>query len=151
MPRIADTLARSQRSRRHPWFAAFFAFGAMMCALTLALLLFPGTGLDILWRLNLHARLAFKPLGNWSMVLMLTVGTACLFAAIGLWRGAFWGTQLALIILSVNIIGDLINALFRHDYRALIGLPVGIGMILLLLQSQRSGQRLSHLDKRPIV
>jgi len=33
--------------------AAFFAFGAAMCALTIVLLLFPGTELDSLWRLNL--------------------------------------------------------------------------------------------------
>jgi len=33
------------------FFAVFFAFGATMCALTIVLLLFPGTALDFLWRL----------------------------------------------------------------------------------------------------
>jgi hypothetical protein len=33
-------------------------------------------------------------------------------AAIGLCRGTFWGTQLALTILSINMISDKINALF---------------------------------------
>jgi len=66
---------------------------------------------------------------------MLTVGIGCLFAAIGLWRGTFWGTLLALIILSINIIGDTINAFFRHDYRALIGLPIGAAMIILLVRA----------------
>jgi hypothetical protein len=66
---------------------------------------------------------------------MLTVGIACLFAAIGLWRGTVWGTRVALTILSINIIGDIVNALFRHDYRALIGLPVGAAMILFLVRS----------------
>jgi hypothetical protein len=134
MPSVADTLAPAQRSRSHPWFAAFFAFGAMMSALTLALLLFPGSAFDSIWRL-----------------LMLAIGTACLFAAIGLWRGAFWGTRLALMILSVNIVGDIINALFRNDYRALIGLPVGAAMMFFLVRSERSIQRLSHRDKKPIV
>jgi hypothetical protein len=82
---------------------------------------------------------------------MLAIGTACLFAAIGLWRGAFWGTRLALMILSVNIVGDIINALFRNDYRALIGLPVGAAMMFFLVRSERSIQRLSHRDKKPIV
>jgi len=121
---------------RHCWFALFFAFGAMMCALTLGLLLFPGGPLDALWRLNPHARLAFESLGRWSFVVMVIVGTACLFAAIGLWRGALWGTRLALAILAVNIVGDIANVLFRHDYRALIGVPVGAVMMFLLARHE---------------
>jgi len=138
MLKVADAGAPTLGSRRRPWFAAFFAFGAMMCALTIALLLIPGTVLDSLWRLNPEARVAFQSFGSWSLLLMLTVGTACLFAAIGLWRGSVWGTRLALTILSVNIIGDLVNSLLRHDYRALIGLPVGVAMIFYLV---RSGDR----------
>ena len=131
MLKVADTPG----SRCYPWLAVFFAFGAMMCALVLALLLFPGSPLDSVWRLNPEARLAFRSLGNWSFLLMLTVGIACLFAAIGLWRGTVWGTRVALTILSINIIGDIVNALFRHDYRALIGLPVGAAIIFFLVRS----------------
>jgi hypothetical protein len=117
----------------HPWFAAFFAFGAIMCALTAILLLFPGSALDWLWRLNPDALLAFQSLGYWSLVLMGTVGTACFFAAIGLWRAKPWGTWLALIILTINMLGDLTNVFVRHDYRGLIGVPVAGAMIFLLL------------------
>lgn len=120
-------------SRVHRWFAAFFAFGATMCALTVFLLLFPSSTLAFLWRLNPDARLAFESLGYWSVVLMLMVGTACLFAAIGLWRARPWGTWLAVIILSINILGDLMNVFVRHDYRGLIGVPVAGAMILFLL------------------
>ena len=104
-----------------------------MCALTVGLLLFPGSALDSLWRLNPGARLAFQSLGHWSLFLMLTVGTACLFAAIGLWRAKPWGTWLALIILSINMLGDLINVFVRHDYRGLVGVPVAGTMIFFLL------------------
>ena len=135
MLKVADTPRPPQRSRCHPWLAAFFAFGAVMCALVLTLLLFPGSSLDSVWRLNPEARLAFRSLGNWSFLLMLTVGIACLFAAIGLWRGTVWGTRVALTILSINIIGDIVNALFRHHYRALIGLPVGAAIIFFLVRS----------------
>jgi hypothetical protein len=121
---------------RHCWFAVFFAFGAMMCALTLDLLLFPGGPLDALWRLNPDARRAFESLGPWSLAVMVIVGTACLAAAVGLWRGAFWGTRLALAILAVNIVGDIMNVLFRQDYRALIGVPVGAVMIFLLARHE---------------
>jgi hypothetical protein len=141
MPGLADSVALARRSRRHPWFSAFFAFGATMCALTVALLLFPGSPFDSLWRLNPDARPAFQAFGNWSYVLMLTAGTACLFAAVGLWHGTRWGTRLALIILTFNMIGDLFNALFRHDYRALIGLPIGAAIIFYLIGSKASGIR----------
>jgi hypothetical protein len=63
---------------------------------------------------------------------MPIVGAACTAAAIGLWRGTVWGVRLVLIILSLNIVGDLINVFLRHDYRALIGLPIGGAMIVYL-------------------
>jgi hypothetical protein len=121
-----------KKSRRHRWLAAFFGFGLAMCVLTMTLLLFPGTKLDLLWRLNPDARLAFQSLGSWSLVVMTTVGVACGAAAIGLWRGNVWGVRLALIILALNIAGDLINVFLRHDYRALVGLPIGGAMIVYL-------------------
>src|SRR5215831_2601676 len=130
-------IAQVRTSGVHPWFAAFFAFGAIMCALTVCLLLFPGSALDSLWRLNPDARLAFQSLGYWSLVLMLSVGTACLFAAIGLWRAKPWGTWLALVILSINMLGDLTNVFVRHDYRGLIGVPVAGTMIFFLLACSR--------------
>jgi hypothetical protein len=119
--------------------ALFFAFGATMCTLTIVLLLFPGTALDSLWRLNPEAHLAFQSFGKWSVVLMLVIGTGCAFAAIGLWQGSLWGRRLALIILSFNILGDLVNAFVRQDYRALIGLPIaGTIMFFLLAYGRRS-------------
>ena len=105
-----------------------------MCALTIALLHFPGTALDILWRLNPDAHNAFQSIGNWSIAIMVVVGSTCLFAAIGLWRGAIWGTWVAVIILTANMTGDLLNALFRRDFRALIGLPVAAVMIFYLVR-----------------
>ena len=126
-------IARVRTSGFHRWFAAFFAFGATMCALTISLLLFPGSVLDSLWRLNPDARVAFESFGYWSVVLMLSVGTACLFAAIGLWRARQWGTWLAVIILSINMLGDLTNLFVRHDYRGLVGVPVAGAMIFFLL------------------
>jgi hypothetical protein len=51
----------------------------------------------------------FQSFGNWSVALMVTVGIGCAFAAIGLWKGTLLGVTLALIILSLNIVGDLFN------------------------------------------
>jgi uncharacterized membrane protein (DUF2068 family) len=139
----ARNIARVRALGVHRWFAAFFAFGATMCGLTVSLLLFPGSVLDSLWRLNPDARLAFESLGHWAVVLMLTVGTACLFAAIGLWRGRPWGRWLALVILSINMVGDLANVFVRHDYRGLIGVPVASAMIFFLLGCGRRSKNFS--------
>ena len=109
-----------------------------MCALTIALLLFPGGALDFLWRLNPDAHAALQSIGGWSIAIMCLVGSTCLFAAIGLWRGAIWGTWIAVIILTGNMAGDLVNAFFRHDYRAVIGLPVAAAMIFCLVRPNRN-------------
>ena len=87
-------------------FAAFFVFGAAMCSLTILMLLFPGGPLDSLWRLNPDAQVEFQQLGKLSILLMLIVGAACALAAIGLAYRKSWGIPLALLILTVNLVGD---------------------------------------------
>jgi hypothetical protein len=118
--------------------ALFFAFGATMCALTIMLLLFPGSSLDSLWRFNPDAQIAFHSIGKAAFLIMIVVGTGCAFAAVRLWRNSRWGIRLAIIILSLNILGDLFNALVRHDYRALIGLPIGGAIIFYLARSRNT-------------
>ena len=120
------------------FFSVFFAFGATMCALTIVLLVVPGTALDSLWRLNPDAHVAFQSIGKTALLIMLAAGTGCAFAAVGLWRNALWGLRLALIILSLNLAGDLFNVLVRHDYRALIGLPIGGAMIFYLARYRKA-------------
>jgi len=100
--------------------ALFFAFGTCMCALTIVLLIFSGTMLDSLWRLNPEAHAAFQSIGWLSILLMATVGTACGLAAIGLARNTTWGCWLGILVLTVNLVGDLTNALLRHDLRTLM-------------------------------
>jgi hypothetical protein len=86
-----ETRTLLKQPQRHYWFAAFFAFGAMMCLLTTVLLVFPGTKLDSLWNLNPDAHVGFQSLGSWSIVLLVVVGAGCALAAIGLWRATNWG------------------------------------------------------------
>jgi hypothetical protein len=120
---------------RYPWLAALFAFGTTMCALTIILLVFPGTALDLLWRLNPDAHQAFRSFGVWSIILMLIVGISCGVAAVGLAKGTIWGVRLAILILCVNVVGDLVNT-FRGDNRALIGVPIAGALILYLTRSK---------------
>ena len=115
----------------------FFAAGALICLVTMLALAFPGGMLEPIWKLRPDARLEFARIGKWSVALMAVVGAACGLAAIGLAKKAEWGCRLAIGILCVNLIGDTLNAVLRHDLRTLIGLPVGGVMIWYLAKRAR--------------
>jgi len=119
----------------------FFAAGALICMLVVLALAFPGGILEPIWRLRPDARIEFREFGNWSIALMAVVGAACGLAAFGLARRAEWGRRLAIGVLTVNLVGDMLNAVFRHDLRTLIGLPVGGLMIWYLFNRARSSSR----------
>lgn len=126
--------------------ALFFVFGATMSGLAAVMLLFPGSVLESLWRLNPRAREGFAGMGWWAVLLMTVVCLACAAAALGLQRCKRWGYWTALAILGVNLAGDVTNAVFGHDWRTLIGLPIGGVMIVYLLLRRaafNSGQQIS--------
>ena len=109
-----------------------------MGTLTTAMLLFPGTALDSLWRLNPGARSGFQKIGVLlAAPLMLVVGIACAGAAFGLAKRKPWGRHLAIGILAVNLAADSVSAPVRHDARTLIGLPIGGAIIAYLWKERR--------------
>ena len=115
----------------------FFAVDALICLLIVLALAFPGSPLDSIWRLKPQAQTQFQQMGNGaSIALMTLVGAACGLAAIGLARNTEWGRRLAIGVLTVNLIGDSLNAWLRHDLKTLIGLPIGGLMIVYLLSKK---------------
>jgi hypothetical protein len=72
-------------------------------------------------------------MGLWSVLLMAVVCVACGMAALGLRRCKRWGYWTALSILTINLAGDTANAVIAHDWRTLMGLPIGGAMIVYLL------------------
>jgi hypothetical protein len=69
----------------------FFLFGTVMSGLAGLMLLFPGSILEPLWRLNPRARESFAAMGLWAALLMAMVCVACGMAALGLRRCKRWG------------------------------------------------------------
>ncbi len=108
--------------------SAFFLFGATMAGVAGLSLALPGGFMEPLWMINPRGRAGLGALGVAGIVLMATVSTACLAAAIGLWRGRNWGRRAAMIIVVVNAAGDLLNVWLAHDPRTLIGLPIAGAM-----------------------
>src|SRR3954454_14264235 len=95
---------------------AFFVFGACACTVTIAALLVPGSLLDAVWKVNPDAKAGFSEMGTpLALLLMVVVGGGCALSAIGLARRTAWGRWLAIVILVVNLAGDLLNAVARRD------------------------------------
>lgn len=113
--------------------SGFFVFGTCASGISLVTLLFPGGPLDTLWRVNPRGHAALQGAGAGGIVLMAAVCLVCTLAARGLWIGARWGWWLALAMLSLNLLGDLANAVVLGDLRTLVGLPVGGALIAYLL------------------
>ena len=119
----------------------FFAAGALICSLVMLALAFPGGMLEPIWRLRPDARTEFQEIGTWSIILMAAVGAACGLSAFGLARRAEWGRRLAVGVLTVNLVGDAFNAVFRGDLRTLIGMPIAALMIWYLTSEGRASAR----------
>lgn len=78
----------------------------------------------------------FQRIGGWAIALMAAVGAACGLAAIGLPRYAEWSRRIALGVLTVNLLGDVLNAALCSDAKNLIGPPIG-GLMIAYLMSRR--------------
>ena len=111
----------------------FFLFGACASFLSFVSLLWPGSFLEPMWRLNPHARAGFAKMGMWAVVLMLVVCVACAAAAVGLWRGARWGHRLAFAMLALNMLGDIVDVALGIEPRAVIGNPIALALLGYLL------------------
>jgi hypothetical protein len=114
----------------------FFACGAVVSFTAGLALLFPGSVLEPMWRLNPRAKEAFDSMGGWAVLLMSAVSTTCSLSAVGLWRGAKWGHRLSFGVLVVNLIGDSLNVVLGTEPRAAIGIPIA-GALLAFLATER--------------
>jgi hypothetical protein len=113
-----------------------FVIGTCASFLSAVSLIFPDSFLEPIWDLNPHARAGFSRIGSWAIVLMISVCIACLFTTIGLWLGRRWGYWLAVVMLFVNLCGDVVNVITGIEPRAIIGIPM-VGVILAYLLSKR--------------
>ena len=113
-----------------------FTIGVIASLISIISLAFPGSFLEPVWKLNPRAREGFAQIGGWSVVLMSVVFVACLLTAIGLWRRLRWGYWLAVVMLIINLVGDVINVLVGTDRRAIVGIPIVLLLLIYLLRSK---------------
>lgn len=141
-----------KRSATHPAgivaLTILFLFGTVASSVSLVALSFPGSFLESIWKLNPRAHEGFAKMGGWAIVLMSLVCLACALTAVGLWRGARWGYWLAVVMLAVNLLGDIANVLMGTERKALVGIPIVI-IILIFLTSKRVRGFFANSAKTP--
>ena len=113
--------------------SVFFAAGTIPSTATAVALAWPGAWSEQMWRLKPEAPSDFASLGPAAIPLMLLVALACGAAAAGLWTRQRWGYWTAVGLLTLNLIGDALNAILRSDWRTLIGVPIGAAILAYLL------------------
>lgn len=112
--------------------SALFLFGTVASFISSVSLFFPGSFLEPLWIANPRAHEGLSGMGVSAIILMGLVSTVCALAAIGLCRGARWGYWLAIALLTLNLLGDVLNVVLATEPRAAIGVPIVIAIFVLL-------------------
>ena len=112
----------------------FLFFGASMASLAATTLLWRGTALDRLWTLNPIAYKQLAPLGRIVGVLFLVLGAALITAGIGWFQRRLWGWRLAVVIISTQVLGDVVNCVRGDWLRGGIGVIIAGALLLFLLR-----------------
>ncbi len=110
----------------------FFLAGALLAGIAALSLAFPGGFLEPMWRLNPRGHQGLAALGGWGVLLMTAASLACATAGVGLWRMRPWGRTAAIVVLLVQLGGDVLNVATGTEPRALVGIPVVVGLLVYL-------------------
>jgi hypothetical protein len=110
----------------------FSLVGAALSSLAAFSLAFPDSPLEPMWQLNPRGHQGFQRMHGWGVPLLFGVSTACGFTGIGLWRRRRWGYRLALVGLSIHLVGDVVSVVSGTEPRAIVGIPVVAALIVYL-------------------
>ncbi len=114
----------------------FLCFGAGMALLAGTTLIWQGTILDRTWALNPTAYQQLAAVRGVAGPLFLVLSTALAVAATGWFKRRFWGWGLAVIIIAIQMLGDLVNALMGHLVKGATGVVIAGALLLYLLQAR---------------
>ena len=112
---------------------AIFSFVAAVIAGIAAMsLAFPGSPLEPMWQLNPRGHYVLARMHGWAALLLAVVSCACGITGIGLWLARRWGYALAVVGLSIHLLGDILNVVLGIEPRAIIGIPIVCGVLVYL-------------------
>jgi hypothetical protein len=107
----------------------FLLFGATMATYASVTLAWPGTFLDRGWMLNPVAHQQLATLGRVLAFPFLFLAFALFLAGLGWFRRRRWGWTLAVVIISINMLGDLFNGLRGEWVKGGVGVVIA-GLLL---------------------
>lgn len=113
---------------------SFLFFGATMASLAAITLLWRGTILDRVWVLNPIAFRQLLLIATKAGVLFLLLGVALATAGILWFRRRRWGWKLAVIIIGIQLAGDLVNCVRGDWLRGGTGVIIAGALMVFLLR-----------------
>jgi hypothetical protein len=114
----------------------FLVFATLAAWLAGTTLLWRGTFLDRAWELNPQAYARLAPLGRTGGTLFIILGGILAIAAVGWFKGRFWGWVLVVLLISGQVLGALVNIYFGEWLRGGAGLIVAGALLTYLLRAQ---------------
>ena len=112
---------------------AFLCFGSSMAGVAAITLLWPGTILDRAWELNLNAYQQLIPVRHVAGPLFFLLSVFLLLSAFGWFQRRRWGWTLAVAVISVQVLGDIINLLRGDWLKGTVGVVVAGALLFHLL------------------
>jgi hypothetical protein len=89
-----------------------------------------------MWTLNPTAYKQLVPFGASAGVLFLLLSVALAVAGTGWFKRRLWGWRLAVVIITAQLVGDLVNVLRGDVVRGAIGLTIAGALFFYLLRSE---------------
>ena len=132
----------------------FFVFGATMAAYAAITLAWPGTALDALWALNKRGHEGLAELGRIAGVPFGVLSAALACAAVGWFRRRRWGWVLGVIIIGINMAGDLGQLFIGERLKGIVEVVIA-GALLVYMTNARVrnyfGWRYERTDRRSVT
>jgi hypothetical protein len=102
----------------------FLFLGAVMAALAGITLSWRDTALDRIWTLNPRAHYELAPLGKPIGLLFLFLAAALAIAGAGWLKRRRWGWRLAVVIIAIQILGDITNVFSGRIIQGVVGVTI---------------------------
>jgi hypothetical protein len=110
----------------------FSLVGAVLAGVSAISLAFPGSALEAIWQLNPRGHQGLARMHGWAVLLLAAVSIACAVTGFGLLHLRRWGYAFAVAGLSIHLVGDILNVALDIEPRAIIGIPIVIGLLAYL-------------------
>jgi hypothetical protein len=113
----------------------FLFFGSIMALLASISLLFPNTPLINIWTINPSAYKELKPFSQIAGIGFLALAPVLIIAGYGVFKFKGWGLKIAIVIISMNALGDIANMLRGEVLKGLAGAIIASSLLLYLLST----------------